>query len=391
MLLCGILGGASAALGQAIPALASTRQASAPAQRASAPAQLASAPAQQDAPVLDGIVFVGESPLDSGAVTLHRVSPEESGEVEVVSVGAGGEFRFLLPTAPDAEIEGDIYFASVDYDGVLYFGPAITGLAQLDSLYVVRVFQAEEVPREGVSLPVEVRTMFIEFAGEDWVATDLFAIDNRGTRTLVAEEEGVVWSYPLPPGAREPELGEGDMPPDAVTFEGGRVLVTAPLPPGDRLLMIRYRLEELEGTIPAPGSTEVFEILVKEPFPPLRIDGLEPVDVITLQPGSTYRRYGGTELVDVSLTLVETENQSPPPLGWLALLTTLMLTAGGFLAYARPRRRALVGPAPGLGREALILEVARVDDALDGAAEPEGRSELLERRAALLSLLRKRS
>ena len=181
------------------------------------------------------------------------------------------------------------------------------------------------------------------------------------------------------------------MPPDAVTFEGGRVLVTAPLPPGDRLLMIRYRLEELEGTIPAPGSTEVFEILVKEPFPPLRIDGLEPVDVITLQPGSTYRRYGGTELVDVSLTLVETENQSPPPLGWLALLTTLMLAAGGFLAYARPRRRALVGPASGLGREALILEVARVDDALDGAAEPEGRSELLERRAAFLSLLRKRS
>ena len=92
---------------------------------------------------------------------------------------------------------------------------------------------------------------------------------------------------------------------------------------------------------------------------------------------------------DVVLTLVETEDRGPPPLEWLALLATVMLAAGGFLAYARPRRRALAGPDPGLGREALILEVARIDDALAEAAEPDTRSEILERRGALLSLLRK--
>jgi hypothetical protein len=43
----------------------------------------------------------------------------------------------------------------------------------------------------------------------------------------------------------------------------------------------------------------------------------------------------------------------------------------------------------GLGpsREALILEVARIDDALS-EAPPDARSEILERRAALLVLLR---
>ena len=363
---CVILGEASAVLGQASTTASS---------------------AQQAPPILDGIVFEGDSPLDAGTVILHRVSPEASGEVDTVTVGPGGEFQFLLPAVPDADIQGEIFFASIDFEGVLYFGPAITALEELDSLYVVRVFPVEEVPREGVSLPVEVRTMFIEFAGDEWVATDLFAIDNRGTRTLVAEEGGVVWSYPLPPGATEPELGEGDMPPNSVTFEGGRVLVSAPLPPGDRLLMIRYRLATLDSTIPAPGRTEVFELLVKEPFPPLRVEGLEPVDVVALGPGSSYRRYGASELVDVVLTLVETEDRGPPPLEWLALLATVMLAAGGFLAYARPRRRALAGPDPGLGREALILEVARIDDALAEAAEP--RSEILERRGALLSLLRK--
>ena len=375
-----VLGGASAALGQTSPSLSS---------------------ASQDSPILEGIVFEGDSPLDAGTILLHRVGPEGSGEVDSASLGPGGEFRFVLPTVPDADTEGDIYFASVEFEGVLYFGSGITALDHLDSLYVIRVFPAEEVPPGGVSLPVEVRTMFIEFAGDAWVATDLFAIDNRGTHTLVAGEGGVVWSYPLPPGATQPELGGDDMPPDAVTFEGERVFVSAPLPPGDRLLMIRYRLADLAATIPAPGTTEVFELLVKEPFPPLRVEGLEPMDVVALE-GSSYRRYGGSELVDVNLTLVETDEQGPPPFEWFALLATLMLGAGGFLAYARPRNRAFAGQAghawqagqvgqvgqgTALGREALILEVARIDDAL-GMADPDAKSELLERRAELLSLLR---
>ncbi len=368
MLVWVVLGEASAVLGQGSPSPPS---------------------AQQDPPILGGIVLEGDSPLDAGTVVLHRVSPEGSGEVDTATVGPGGEFQFLLPAVPDADTQGDIFFASVDFEGVLYFGSAITALEQLDSLYVVRVFPAEEVPPEGVSLPVEVRTLFIEFFGDEWVTTDLFAIDNRGTQTLVAQEGGVVWSYPLPPGAYEPELGESDMPPDAVTFEGGRVLVSAPLPPGDRLLMIRYRLADLNSTIPAPGRTDVFELLVKEPFPPLRVEGLEPVDVVALGPGASYRRYGASELVDVILTLVETEEQGPPPLQWVALLATVMLATGGFLAYARPRRRVLAGPDPGLGREALILEVARIDDALAKTAEADTRSEILDRRAALLSLLRK--
>jgi len=289
---------------------------------------------------------------------------------------------------PDAEIEGDIYFASVEYDGVLYFGPAITALEDLDSLYAVQVFRAQEVPPEGALLSLEVRNLFLEFTGEEWVATDAFVISNPGERTLVAQEGGVVWSYPLPPGATEPELGEGDLPPNTVTFAGGRVLVSAPLPPGGRLLMIRYRLESLNSTIPAPGRTESFELMIREPAPPIRVEGLEPVDVVALGPGSTYRRYGGTELVDVNLTLIETAPLGSLPLEWFGLMATVLLTAGGFLAYARPRHRVVAGQGPGLSREALILEVARIDDALAETVKPEARSEILERRTALLALLR---
>ena len=367
-LLCIVAGGASALLGQGSGS--------------------ASPSALQESPVLEGIVFEGDVAVDTATVLLHRVGPGGSGEVDSVSVGPGGEFRFLLPTVPDAEIEGDIYFASVEYDGVLYFGPAITALEDLDSLYAVQVFRAQEVPPEGVLLSLEVRNLFLEFTGEEWVATDAFVIDNPGERTLVARENGVVWSYPLPPGATNPELGEGDLPPNTVSFAGGRVLVSAPLPPGGRLLMIRYHLESLGLTIPAPGRTESFELMIREPAPPVRVGGLEFIDVRALGPGSTYRRYGGSALVDVNLTVVETDERSSLPLEWLGLMATVLLAVGGFLAYARPRQRVAAGQGPGLSREALILEVARMDDALAEAVEPEARSEILERRTALLALLR---
>ena len=224
--------------------------------------------------VLEGIVLDGDSAVDAATVVLHRWGREETGEVERITAGAGGEFQFLLPAGlpavPNADIEGDVYFISVEYDGVLYFGPGITALDQLDSLYLVRVFRAEEVAPEGVPLAVEQRTTFIDFIGEEWVATEFFAIANPGTSTLVARENGVVWSYPLPPGAVEPELGGNEMPLDAVTFEGGRVRVRAPIPPGGRGLSIRYRLEDLSATIPAPGRTASFELLIREPSPPLR-------------------------------------------------------------------------------------------------------------------------
>ena len=150
--------------------------------------------------------------------------------------------------------------------------------------------------------------------------------------------------------------------------------------------MIRYRLENIGSTIPAPGITESFELMVREPAPSLRVDGLEFLDVVPLGPGNPYRRYVGSEMVDVEITLVETEEEGTLPLEWFALLVTGMLVVGGFSAYARPRRRVAAGL--GMSREALILEVARIDDELAEVSQSDARSEILERRATLLTLLR---
>ncbi len=331
----------------------------------------------------------GDSPVESGTAVLHRVSMEEAGEVDSVSVSPDGGFEFVVPRSPSVSTQAEILFASVRHEGVLYFGSAVTDPVQLDSLYVIEVFGAEEAPPEGIALPVNVRNIFLERWGDGWRATDLFQIQNSGERTLVAADDGVVWSYPLPPGATSPELGQGDLPPDAVTFGGGRVSVRAPLPPGERMLLIRYALPAIAAEFPAPGATESLELLVKEPAPTLDVAGLQPIDVVALDTESTYRRYSGAGLRDVVISLEEQPEKGRPSMGLFAALIATLLGAAGLVAYWRPKGSATqaAGP-PNEGRDRLILEVARLDESLDAISDPQVRRTMVEERAALIARLR---
>ena len=360
----------------------------------------------QDDLRLQGRVMLGGAGVGSGMVVLHRVSPEVAGEVDSVSIAQDGGFEFVIPQPPSASTQAEILFASVRYEGVLYFGSAISDPEQLDSLYVINVFGSKEVPPEGLPLPLSVRNLFLERWGEGWRATDLFQILNGGERTLVAAEDGVVWSYPLPPGATSARLGQGDLPPDAVTFEGGRVSVRAPLPPGERMLLIRYELPEIEAEFPAPGATETLELLVKEPAPSLDVAGLRPLDVVSLDGESSYRRYSGTSLRDVVISLEESSERVLPSMGIFAAILAALLGGAGLLAYLRPRGQVTApsaasasgaATAPGAaaaasgGREGLILQVARLDESLDAATDPEVRRRMSEERTALMARLRARS
>ena len=339
--------------------------------------------------LLGQILKTGE-PVDSATVVLHRVSPDVAGEVDSVRVDRDGSFEFVLPSAPDVEVTSEIYFASVRYEGVLYFGSAVHETEQLDSVYVIEVYGATEAPPVGMPLPLKVRNIFLEPADEGWQVTDLMQINNPGETTIVAADSGIVWSYPLPDGARSPRVGQGDLPEDAISFEGGRVSLTAPLPPGERMLLIRYELPGVDVDIPAPGSTETFEILVKEPSPPLEVSGLAPIDVVSLEAGSTYRRYGATGVSRAVIGLVEAEGEPLPPASTVALVLTVLLAGAGLLVYFRPRPPVALSAAPAgaAGREALILEAVRLDEALEQTSDPDARQRLLDQRAALIERLR---
>lgn len=340
-------------------------------------------------PLLNGRVLVNGTPAAAGPVVLHRVTTETQGEVDSVTTGPDGAFTFRLPAVPDPE-RGDVYFASLRHHGILYFGGAITLAVQLDSLYEIQAFDTLSVAPEGATFPVQVRNTFLEPSDGGWQVTDLLQIRNDGDHTLVAREGGVVWRYPLAVGSRGHELGQGNAA-DAVAFEGEDLVVRTPIGPGERLFVVRYLLDDPFIELPMPGTTEVVELLVREPAPPLTTGALTAVESVELEAGSTYRRYTGTDLSETVVRFREGERTGRFPVEWIAVLLALVLA--GFGVAAASRAAPVSEPAAEAetqSRHSLVLEIARMDEAYESLSAPseEERAAYQRRRRDLLRRLK---
>lgn len=316
---------------------------------------------------------VRDSQAVSGAnVTLHRVAPQSAGEVDSTRTGAEGRFRFRLPTIPGAEAEtGDVYFASVRHDGVLYFGQAVNQTAQLDSLYRIEVYDTVSAPPEGREFPIVARNLILEEADDGWTVVDLFRIQNPGRRTVVARSGGIVWSHPLPPSATDFEPGESDLAPDAVVFQDGEIRVSSPTPPGERTYLMRYHVPQLPFQLPVADSIRRMEMLVREPAPPVTVSGLQQLEPVQLEPESNYRRFAGADLAGQVIEISEGEEGGSGPVAWFAVILGLILAGAAVYGMKRaPGARATAGES----RSQLLLEIAELDAAFQGRDDLSSRA-----------------
>jgi hypothetical protein len=334
------------------------------------------------------------------------VDPVEAGEIDSIPSDPLGRFAFELPSVPDPGGRGEVYFASVRYGGVVYFGPPVTRALELDSIYRIQVYDTITAPPGGAPIPLGVRYILAETVEGGWQITDLLQLDVIGERTWVEGPEGVTWRYPMPAGIGAVQVGGGDLPAELTRFPEGAVEFTGPLSPGSRQLVMRYRLDSLSLTIPLPGGVGEMEFLVQEPAPPVRVTGLAPTESVEMEPGVRYRRYAGAELDRGVVQILEGEGPASLPLEWLAVILGLGLAGAGLLAFRRgaaatdaPSSSASPSGAEGSGasgeapvvtgrdrRRRLVLEVARIDEALE-AAEGSERERLEARREELLALL----
>jgi len=343
---------------------------------------------------LRGQVLLGDNPLPSARVVLHRVGSGTSGPLDSLNTRADGSFRFRLPSVPDPGVEQAVYFASVLYDGVSYFGSAIHLTVQLDTLYKIRVYEAESAPVAGAELPLYARYTLIEEQQGFWTATDLLQVNNPGKRTLVAVTDGVTWAYPLPEGASDLEVGGGQMTPDAFELIGGSLRVTSSIPPGMREFVVRYRLADPFIKLSLPGFTGEMELLVREPAPPLEVAGLQPAPPVEVEPGVTYRRFVEDSLVDATVTLRQGESQPVVPARWFAVGLALVLAIASLYSVLRPRGTVTGHPegpvplevTPFERRQILLLEIARLDESrAEGGLAVDG--DWVARRRALIELV----
>ncbi|HSG49897.1 MAG TPA: hypothetical protein VLA43_18885 [Longimicrobiales bacterium] len=350
------------------------------------------------APELRGTVTVGsDRPVPSAMVTLHRVDAVDAGEIDSIAAGVDGTFRFDLPTVPDPGGRGEVYFASVRHQGVLYFGPPVTAAVELDSVYRIQVYDTAVAPMGGAPLTPSVRYILVEEGQDGWQVTDLFQLVVEGDRTLVAADSGITWRYPLPPSHRDLQVGGGDVPPATTRVEEGYLLVSAPLPPGPRQLVVRYTVDSLTVDIPLPGGVAEMDLLVREPAPPVQVQGLVPAESVEMEPGVRYRRFSGVGVPSTTLRMIQEEAPFVFPVRWLAVVLGLVLAGVGVYVVRRaPGGAPPAGPAPGRApergptREELVREVAGLDDALEVTPEGPARERMLHRRRVLVAALRQR-
>ena len=337
-------------------------------------------------PVLAGRVLLGDSALPRATVVLHRMAQDVAGEVDSTRAGADGSFAFALPSVPNPAA-GELYFASVRHQGVMYFGTAVDTAIELDSVYRIQAYDTLLAPEEGVDVVLQSRNIFLEPNGGAWQATDVFQLRNDRDRTIVARPGGRVWSYPLPAGAREVATGEGEFAPGVVEYEDGSFVVRAALPPGERLFVVRYLLDTPTVDIPSPGRTEMFDLLVREPAPALDVEPMQRVESIDLDVGQTFRRYAAENVTTPFVRVTAAAESEPPPVEWIAVLLALVLAGGGLLAL-RGRQEG-PRPVPAGDRQAILVQVARLDEEFERKAQPSAaaRREYQRRRAELVRRL----
>jgi hypothetical protein len=152
------------------------------------------------------------------------------------------------------------------------------------------------------------------------------------------------WEVTLPAGITDFQAGEGDLTAAEVSRMGDRVLVLAPLIPGDRELFLRYRIPEslelAELRIGAP--TDTMNVFIGQPSPAVEVTGLTTTKVVEAQ-GEQFVQYGTTSLAEgAEVTLAWDAPAAAPvaPEVAGAAAALLVLLVGSWFAF---RQRGAAG------------------------------------------------
>src|SRR5690606_22750886 len=102
--------------------------------------------------VLVGRVVLGGEPVSEADLTLHRITPEQSGAWATSRSAADGSFGF--PLVPDSSASFTVFLVTADYLGVRYFGPPVHVADPLPTRYEVVVHDTAFSIPEPVRAPV---------------------------------------------------------------------------------------------------------------------------------------------------------------------------------------------------------------------------------------------
>lgn len=330
-------------------------------------------------------------PVAGIPVVLHRVGTRVQGPVDTARAGPAGRFAFRF-----AADTGATYLLSARYAGIEYFSlPVATNPARPDTAVVVIVADTSSI----APVLVRQRTLLISRPDESGTRTvlDWFVLGNPGEETRVAPDTvRPAWGTPLPAEAQNVELADNRMSqfsPDALVFRRDSALVFAPLSPGDKELMLQYRIP---GTlrrflVPAERISDSVFVLLEERAGRVATPGFARADSQMLD-GREFQRWVGALSQPAEIEIV----LPSPRLSQGQLLAAMVATAGtafALLAWVVVRRRRAYSPDPRLltpDPSQLADLIARLDERFQGREAETAAAEWLAyrtERARLLSEL----
>lgn len=328
-------------------------------------------------------------PIAGLPVVLHRVSRTSQGPQDTARADRGGRFsfRFSADTA-------SAYLLSARFGGVEYFSaPLATNPSRPDTSIVVIVADTSSA----APVVLRQRTLLVSVTDESSTRTvlDWLVLSNPGEKTRVVPDTlHPSWGAPLPPDAQNVELADSRLSQfafEALAFRHDSVLVMAPVGPGDKELMLQYRIP---GTlrrfvIPAAGVTDSVFILLEGAGGSVVTPGFASVDSQSIE-GRAFQRWAGTiqgsgEIhVTFSVSRITASTI-------LAILAGLTAPAFLILGVGLARRRAGAATlSPRYSPHVLADAAARLDARFAGReaqTPPEEWNRYLEERARLAALL----
>jgi hypothetical protein len=319
-------------------------------------------------------------------VVLHAVGPMEGAAIDSQRTDRAGRYAFGRSSVDTSAS----YLTSVEHQDVAYFSepfaPPPSGVAGVPPLVVY------DTSATGPPIVIAERHVLVrrpETGGRRVV--ELFVLVNRGERTRVAADSLTpVWQGAVTPFAREFEIGMSDLGTDAIEYRANTLTVFAPIPPGERQILVGYllasNLDSMAVIVDQP--VERLSVLLEDSLasldaPALALRGVEELD------GSTLRRYGA-ESIDRGVRVTVrfgTGRQARSPVLWIVIPLAAVVLFGVFAMWWR-RTRTSAAPAAD-DPAALAADIAALDAArttMDEETYRARRAELKARLSAALAL-----
>src|SRR5438067_3309004 len=285
---------------------------------AAIPCSASAQPARPTTRRVAGVVMHGEAkgphPISGVRVVLHRVGPDRAGPLDSMLTDTRGRYHFTYSESGSADA---IYFVSASFDGIAYFTVPLHEADTHGDDALITVFDTTSGP-----VPIHILGHHIIVGAPDAQgkreAVEVFELGNDSSVTRVSGGgDRPVWTAQLPTGTLNPKINPtGDVAPSAVSFEGGRVRLYAPISPGARQVSYAYQLPRnaLPLSIAIGEPTSVLEVLVEEPK--AVVTGANIAEVArTTTAGRAFRRFLGQNVaartmlrIDVPFTLADTRS-----------------------------------------------------------------------------------